>query len=187
MDGRVGPAAHLSCEAGGSQSRAAANRHWGWVVQGHTPLQDARSSPLVGPTLGCPHASLPPASLLQLPTSVRHYSVRLIRICLRSSSPCRDHSAPHPNLGTLQVLSTVPALCPAARLVQPTSRCGVVRSSLSPACPRGQYIGTATIPSSSGTTALTPLRLPPGLLHAWTLRVSHFRTLPVSAHNGRAS
>lgn len=42
----------------------------GLQVQGHTPLPAARSSPLVGPTLAWPHASLPPASLLQLPTSV---------------------------------------------------------------------------------------------------------------------
>lgn len=39
-------------------------------LQGHTTLPAARSSPLVGPTLAWPHASLPPASLLQLPTSV---------------------------------------------------------------------------------------------------------------------
>lgn len=37
----------------------------GLQVQGHTPLPAARSSPLVGPTLAWPHASL-----LQLPTSV---------------------------------------------------------------------------------------------------------------------
>lgn len=42
----------------------------GLQVQGHTPRPAARSSPLVGPTLAWPHASLPPASLLQLPTSV---------------------------------------------------------------------------------------------------------------------
>lgn len=62
----MGPAAHHSCEHGGSHGLAAANRHWSWAAGSHS----ARSSPLVRPTLGWPHASLPPASLLQLPTSV---------------------------------------------------------------------------------------------------------------------
>ena len=63
----------------------------GLQVQGHTPLAAARSSPLVGPTLAWPHASLPPASLLQLPTSV----ITPHPVCLHSSPPYRARSVPH--------------------------------------------------------------------------------------------
>lgn len=100
----------------------------GLQVQGHTPLTAARSSPLVGPTLAWPHASLPPASLLQLPTSV---------ITPHPVSAFIHHRriAPVPSLikklRTLQVLLYRPFVLLHALLLS-TSRCGVVRNVLLP-------------------------------------------------------
>lgn len=63
-------------------------------LQGHTPLPAARSSPLVGPTLGCPHAPacLPPASLLELPTSVITPRPYLPSFIIAVSRPFRTSS-----------------------------------------------------------------------------------------------
>lgn len=91
----MGPAAHRSCELGGSHSHEAANRHWSWLAGSHSaPCRYSRSSPLVGPTLGCPHAPacLPPASLLQLPTSVITPRPYLPSFIMAVSRPFRTSS-----------------------------------------------------------------------------------------------
>lgn len=129
-------------------------------LQGRNPPQGARSSPLVIPTLACPHASLPPyisTYLLQLPSSV---------------------ITPH---------SFVPGLCPPALHVLLCPRHGAVWSET--ACclfPRVQYIGRATN-IIVGHDCFTPPASSSGLSHAWTFRVSHSRMLLISALNGRAS
>lgn len=164
-------------EVGGSQSCASANRHWGWVVQGHTPLEDARSSPLVGPTLGCPHASLPPASLLQLPTSVGHYAssvsafihhrrVVTIPLPIQILEPCKCYL---PRYCASPLSRRTP--CP----VHVTVRCGP--DQLVACLPARAAYWDGHDPVVVGHDCLKPPASPPGLLHAWTLRVSHFLQL----------
>lgn len=89
---------HHALELGGSHGYAAANRHWSWPAGSHfAPCR--QKLPLVRPTLTCPHASLSPASLLQLPTSVITPHPYLPSFIIAVPRPSRPT-----NLGPLQVL-----------------------------------------------------------------------------------
>lgn len=178
----MGPAAHHSCELGGPHGFTAANRHWSWAAGSHSTPCPLEAHPWSDPRfLGSLAPCLPASCFPAAAAHLSHYASSVSAfIPHRRVVPVPSLIA---NLGTLQVLLCQlfvllhALLCPRHGAVWSETACCLSTRAVYWESHDPIIVGHSCLPPASS----------PALSHAWTLRVSHFPMLLISALNGRAS